>query len=105
MTFLGDWLKRVPPIRAAVALLLGLATVSFSLGAASVTLHGIPSRLAGVEASQETLSARLETYIHYDSLSTWRNGCILERMARGETLTTFDCGPTSNGNGESNEHD
>ena len=91
MTVLGEWLKRVPPIRAAVALLLGLATVSFSLGAASVTLHGIPSRLANVEASQETLSVRLEAYIHHDSLSTWRNGCILERMATGQSLGAFDC--------------
>lgn len=100
MSFFGEWLKRVPPIRAAVALLLGLATVSFSLGAASVTLHGIPSRLAGVEAAQDTLSARLESYIQYDSLSTWRNGCILERVATGQSLGTYDCNAEgSNDNG------
>lgn len=103
MNGLGELLKRLKPIPMAVAFLLALATVSFSLGATSVRLHSIPSRLAGVEASQDTLSTRLETYIQSDSLSTWRNGCILERMATGQSLSAFDCNPDrgiDNGGGE-----
>jgi hypothetical protein len=100
MTEFGEWLRKVPPIKAAVGLLLMLATVSFSLGAASVTLHGIPSRLTTLEVSHGALAERIDHYIMQDSIAgsrqrvqIWRNGCILERMARGETVTAFDCDP------------
>lgn len=88
MSFFGDWLKRVPPFKAAAGLALLLFTASFSLGAASVNLVGIPARTADLEAAWlrtdgilEGALDRLERHIQQDSLATARIYCVVRLMA------------------------
>jgi hypothetical protein len=49
MNWFSTFLKRVPPFKAALGLVLLFGTASFSLGAASVNLVGIPARTTDLE--------------------------------------------------------
>lgn len=100
MTSFGKWLKQVPPLRAAIGLVLLLFTASFSLGAASVNLVGLPARTAELEEAslrtdsilEQTLD-RLERHIQQDSVIT---ACIYEvvyLMAEGTgPINPLTCG-------------
>ena len=82
MSSFGRWLKQVPPFRAALGLAILLLTASFSLGAASVNLVGLPARTTALEVRSlrsdsiqvQTLE-RLEKHIQQDSAVT---ACIYE---------------------------
>jgi hypothetical protein len=95
---LGEWLRNIPPIRAAAGLLLLLVTASFSLGAASANIHRIPKRIESLEARDSsdalllaTLGSSLERHIRIDSIATARIYCVVEAMYEGETVNPLEC--------------
>ena len=82
MSSFGEWLKRVPPFKAALGLLLLFGTAAFSLGAASVNLIGLPARTTALEirslrsdSIQVQTLEKLERHIQQDSAVT---ACIYE---------------------------
>jgi hypothetical protein len=101
MTAFGEWLKRVPPLRAAIGFLILLFTAAFSLGAASANMFELPPRMAEQEAVSarhdtiigETL-VRLERHIYQDSIATARIYWILCLMAEQDgPVNPLDCEP------------
>ena len=118
MRDLGEWLKQVPPLRAALGIVFILCAAAFSLGAATdrfmQTMVEIPARLLlleeGVviqEQSTEEFRADLfgirqdlGQFFRQDSVYKWKTNCILERVVRGQELGRYDCDPETNSNGE-----
>lgn len=101
MTTFGAWLKQVPPFRAFIGLALLSLTASFSLGAASVNLLGIPARTADLEKAwlrtDQVLGQalnRLERHIQQDSLATARIYCVVRLLADNEgPINPLACEP------------
>ena len=101
MTSFGRWLKQVPPLRAAIGLVLLLFTASFSLGAASVNLLGVPRRTTALEAKDRIQDAllrdtldKLERHIQQDSLATARIYCVVRLLADNEgPINPLACEP------------
>lgn len=101
MSTFGAWLKEVPPLRAAVGLLLLVSAAFFSIGAASANLFELPARMTEQEAVsarhetmiEETLD-RFERYIYQDSLATARIYWVLCLMAEEDgPANPLDCEP------------
>ena len=101
MITFGTWLKQVPPFRAAVGLLLLLLTASFSLGAASVNLVGIPARTTVLEVRslradslQDQTLEKLERHIQWDSVATAKIYCVVRLLADNEgPINPLACEP------------
>lgn len=101
MATFGAWLKQVPPFRAALGITILLLTASFSLGAASVNLVGLPARttaLEAVSARQNTIIGetldKLERHIQQDSLATARIYCVVRLMADNDgPINPLACEP------------
>lgn len=103
MSYFGAWLKRVPPFKAAVGLLLLLLTASFSLGAASVNMLKLPAsmkesqiRITEVEAVTSRTEEKLDRHIYQDSLATSRIYwvlCLMAEPEENERINPLDCEP------------
>ena len=101
MATFGAWLKQVPPFRAALGITILLVTASFSLGAASVNLVGLPARTTALEtvsARQDTIIGetldKLERHIRQDSLATARIYCVVRLMADNDgPINPLACEP------------
>lgn len=101
MSSFGAWLKRVPPFRAAVGLTLLLLTASFSLGAASVNLVGLPARTTALEVRslradsiQDQTLEKLDRHIQLDSLATAKIYCVVRLLADNDgPINPLACEP------------
>ena len=108
MATFGAWLKQVPPFRAALGITILLLTASFSLGAASVNLVGLPARTASLEAASLRAEQRanghdehlrstlekLERHIQQDSLATARIYCVVRLLADNDgPINPLACEP------------
>ena len=87
MTQLGEWLKRVPPMKVAVGFLFLLMTASFSLGAASVNIKGIPmlvransAALIILDSAFVEMSNRFITHIEKSDSEDDRRNCVLDAL-------------------------
>ena len=100
MATFGVWLKQAPPLRTALGLLLLLVTASFSLGAASVNLVGIPARIADLEVALLNTDALVgealkgfQRHIQQDSLTIACIYQVVYLMAEGEgPVNPLTCG-------------
>ena len=85
MTNFGKWIQQLPPLRAALGVLLLVITASASLGAAGMgtvnALSRMPDRLDAVEASVDTLVVTLDKHIERDSVTTNRIFCVVRALA------------------------
>ncbi len=70
MTQLGEWLKRVPPLKAAVGFILLIASLIISVGASVMTGISIPARTTTLEVTVDSLGKTMAAYHLRDSLST-----------------------------------
>jgi hypothetical protein len=101
MNWFSTFLKRVPPFKAALGLVLLFGTASFSLGAASVNLVGIPARTTEleiaqirIEAVQEEILDKFDRHIYQDSIANDRIYWILCLMAEEDgPVSPLDCEP------------
>jgi hypothetical protein len=91
MTSLGEWIKTVPPFRAALGFFILVITASFSLGAASVNFWGLPQRISQLETSSAAAAVergmsldRLDRHIRQDSIATARIYCVVRLMVDAE---------------------
>ena len=99
MATFGAWLKQVPPFRAALGITILLVTASFSLGAASVNLVGLPARTTALEtvsARQDTIIGetldKLERHIQQDSIITNCIYKVVYLMYEGEgRINPLEC--------------
>ena len=85
MTDLGNWIKQLPPLRAALGVLFLVAAASGSLGAAGAAFVTdaveVPDRLTALEESTDTLSKQLNRHITQDSVATSRIYCVVKALA------------------------
>lgn len=105
MTWFGEVLSKLPPVKAAIGVILLSISGGVSLGvggmAVAQEVYTIPPRTTALEVVTKKLGEAAEThyeeasrYFQQDSIATWQLRCMVEKMARDEEIDAFICDPT-----------
>jgi len=105
MTQFGIWLKELPPIKAALGVILLVFSAGLSLGvggtAVAQEIYKLPERTMALELAVDSLRIGAEAhyeearrYFQQDSTATWQLRCMMERISRDEEIDGFTCDPS-----------